>query len=296
MFKKLILILVVLVVVIYFGKNFLIKNAITHGVKAMTGLKVEIDSMNISVVGTSVGIKGLKLYNPPQFKDRLMMDMPEISVDMYLKPLLKKKIHVESIKLDLKEFVVVKNEKGELNLDSITAVKGVEDEQEKEEQEKKGEMPEIRIDLLELKIGKVVYKDYSKGGEPKVTEVNVNIDEKFEDIDDPYKLVSIIVFKALVNTSIAQLANFDLGPLKGNVTEVMDKAKEKFKVYTDKAKDLTGTMTDKIKDLTSGSGGSGEGLSEKTKAAAEGAKDMLGDTADKIKDFFPFGGKKEEAK
>ncbi|MDP8263339.1 MAG: AsmA family protein [Candidatus Ancaeobacter aquaticus] len=291
--KKLLLIVVVLVVVIFVAKDFLIKNAVKKGVNAMTGLTLDVEKINISLMGTSLGIKELKLFNPPQFKERLMMDMPEIYVDLYLEALLKKKIHVESIRLNLKEFIVVKNEKGELNLDSITAVKAVEEKKDTPEDKKEAKMPDIRIDELVLKIGKVKYIDYSKGTPPKVVEVNVNIDERYEDIDDPYKLISLIVFKALVNTSIANLADFDLGPLKGKTAQTIEKAKTLMKDYSSKAMDLTGNLGDSMKGVTSKTFDSDTSLGDKTKEAAAGAKDMMDDAADKIKDIFPFGKKKE---
>jgi hypothetical protein len=74
---------------------------------------------------------------------------------------------------------------------------------------------------IELKIGKVVYKDYSRGTEPFVQEFNVNLNERYSNITDPYKLVSLIVVKALWNTTIASLANFNLDGLKGTISDTL---------------------------------------------------------------------------
>ncbi|MFH1790840.1 MAG: hypothetical protein ABH885_02515, partial [Candidatus Omnitrophota bacterium] len=54
------------------------------------------------------------------------------------------------------------------------------------------------IDRLRLKIGKVSYKDYSaRQGTPRVMEYNINLDEEYTNITNPYTLVSLIVVKAL---------------------------------------------------------------------------------------------------
>jgi len=162
-----------LFIVFAVAKNIIVKTAITAGVKTMTGLKLDIESMNIGVLKTLVGIKGLKLYNPPQFEDALMVDLPEIYVDYDLKSFFDKKVHLEEVRLDMKELVVVKNKEGVLNIESLKAVQGAQQPQQQPGQkatppaEKKEKMPEMKLDLLKLKIGRVLYKDYSKGTPPR---------------------------------------------------------------------------------------------------------------------------------
>jgi uncharacterized protein involved in outer membrane biogenesis len=180
--------------------------------------------------------------------------MPEIYVDYDLMALLKKTIHLTEVRINLNEFVIVKNSKGEINLDSL---KAVQESKKKEEPGKKAEMPPFKIDVLELKVGKVVYKDYSKGGEPKITETNLDLNERFENITDPYAVTSIIVFKSLMNTSVGRLVKFDLGPIQ---------------------KSLGGTLS---------------GAAKITKDAAattvETGKKVIGGTSDTIKNLLPFG-------
>ncbi|MBU0880674.1 MAG: hypothetical protein KKE81_00580, partial [Candidatus Omnitrophica bacterium] len=55
---------------------------------------------------------------------------------------------------------------------------------------------------------------------------NINLNESYSDIDDPYELASLIVVKALMNTSIASLANFDLRGLQGTVGGALQHAQK----------------------------------------------------------------------
>ncbi len=205
---RIIAIILAVFVVLSFAKNTIAKISVEQGVHLVTGLKMGIRGFNIGLLRTNVDIKGIRLYNPRGFKDKLMMDMPEVYVDYDLPAIIKGTIHIPEMRLDMKEFVVVKNADGALNLDSLNVV------QQEKTGEKEGEMPKMQIDSLQLKIGKVVYKDYSAGGKPSVQEFNININETYKNIDDPNKLVSLIVVKALMNTTIAKLTNFDIGPLK----------------------------------------------------------------------------------
>ena len=79
--------------------------------------------MDIGIFKTLIGINELQLYNPSGFVDELMFDVPEIYVDYDLGAFMKGRTHLEEVRLHLKEFIVVKNEAGELNLDSLKVVK-----------------------------------------------------------------------------------------------------------------------------------------------------------------------------
>ncbi|MFH1063275.1 MAG: hypothetical protein V1747_10400 [Candidatus Omnitrophota bacterium] len=260
MFKKVgigfLVLLLVLIIVIAVGKNMIAKAAVTTGVKVVTGLNMQMESMNIGVVNTLLGIKGLVLYNPPNFEDKVMMDLPEIYVDYDLGAFLKHKVHLIEVRLDLKEFMVVKNKAGVLNLDSLTAVqtaKKTETAQKAAPKTKPAEKPQIQIDLMKLKIGKVIYKDYSKGAEPSIKEFDVNIDEKYENITDPETVVRIIVVKALADKTLSSLTNFKLGPLSDS---------------------LQGTV---------------KGIAGDALNLGKGTGDAVKSTKEKLKNLLPFG-------
>jgi hypothetical protein len=270
-----------ILIALFIGKNMIIKTSVTTGVKAMTGLKLSIRSMNVGVFKSLIGINGLQLHNPQGFEDELMIDFPEIYVDYNLGAFMKGKTHLEEVRLHLKEFIVVKNEAGELNLNSLKVVKAAEDEKGGEEETKKGDgakektkMPDIQIDLLALKIDRVIYKDYSKGGSPKVKEYNVNIDERYVDITDPQSLGRLIIVKALKNTTIARLANFDIGTLQKGLAETVRKTAAK-------------AMETQAKAVEAGH----DLIEEKT---SETAKEAIEKAADTIKKFLPFGNKEKK--
>ncbi len=257
-------------IVLFFGKNMIIKTSVTTGVKAMTGLKLSIRSMNVGVFKSLIGINELQLHNPAGFEDDLMIDLPEIYVDYDLGAFIAGKAHLEEVRLNLREFLVVKNEAGELNLDSLKVVKAEEEEEVDKDKKEKSKTRELQIDVLKLRIDKVVYKDYSKGTPPKVREYNVNIDEQFENITDPYTFGRIIIVKALKNTAIARLTNFDIGKLQRGISETVRKTTEKVQEATDKA----------VKDIE--------------EKARETARETVEKAANTIKKLLPFGNKEEK--
>ena len=247
------IIILAAIVGIFLAKDMIAKTAVTTGVKLVTGLKLDIASLKVGLFKTMIDIKQLKVFNPQGFPDKLMLDMPEIYVDYDLMAFLKRTVHLPEVRINLKEFVIVKNSKGEVNLDSL---KAIQESKKKEEPGIKEEMLPFKIDVLELKVGKVIYKDYSKGGKPKITETDLNLNERFKNITDPYAVTSIIVFKSLMNTTVGRLVNFDLGPLQKN---------------------LGGTLSGAAKVTKDAA----------TRAVETGGK-VIGGTADRLKNLLPF--------
>ena len=227
-------------------KDVIVKIAVEGGVEHVTGLKLRIKGFHAGLISSVVSIKDLKLYNPRSFEDRLMLTMPKIYVKYDLPAILSGDIHLRKVYISLTEFVVVKNKNGELNLNSLKTVSA--QKEGKRTEAGGGPAPKFRIDNLHLKIGKAIYKDYSKGGEPVIREFNINIDETYTDITNPYALVSLIVVKALANTTIASLANFDINDLKGTISDTLSRATE----VTGRAKEAMKDVNDVFGDVTKG--------------------------------------------
>lgn len=264
-FQKVMIGLVILIVVSFFARNMIVKGIVETGVRSMVGLKLNMGKLDINLSKTFIQIKDLKLFNPSGYPDKIMVDLPEIYIDYNLKSILAGKIHLSEIRLNLKKFFVVKNNKGELNLDTIKNLSPKEEGEKSkkpEEVSKEKKEQDLQIDLVLLKVGRVVYKDYSQGDEPKIKDYNLNLDERFENIQDPATFVGVIVFKTLAKTTIASLTNFDL-------------------------KGLGSTVTDSLKSVTDTAGTVATEASQAAKDAAE----TLKGTAEGITNVFkkPFG-------
>lgn len=219
MVKKILIVIAIVIVALFLTKDLLVKSVLTAGISSFTDLAVGIKGLNVGIFKSAVEMKGFKLYNPRSFKDRIMMDMPELYVDYDLGSIFTGTKHIKVLKLYLEKFVVIKNEAGQLNLDSLKAIQAPAGGKAARAKE-----AGIRIDVMELKVGKVIYIDYSKGGAPVVKEYDVGLNERYENITNPYALASLIVFKSLVNTRISSLANLDLGPLKDTTSDAVAKA------------------------------------------------------------------------
>lgn len=200
----LLLILMLGVFAVSIGKDLIIKGAIESIVSIATGLRIDIGELKTSIVNSSIDIRDMTVLNPPRFEDKIMLYIPEIYIDYDLSALLKKEIHLKDVRIDLKQFTVIKDKRGETNLDHI---KNLKKKGGKTAKGGTGERP-LQIDNLKLKIGKVIYKDYSLGEKPVITEYNINLDSRYRNVQNASEIMGIIVARALINTTIGTLSDF----------------------------------------------------------------------------------------
>ncbi|MCA9401631.1 MAG: hypothetical protein KC713_08385, partial [Candidatus Omnitrophica bacterium] len=114
---KLLITIGVLLAVIILARNVIVKTAMQAGVSSFTGASLDIKRLNIGLADTLIHIEDLKMKNPKDFEEPMMVDLPEVYVDYVLSDILRGNLHFKEIRLNMKEFIVVKNKNGELNLD-----------------------------------------------------------------------------------------------------------------------------------------------------------------------------------
>jgi uncharacterized protein involved in outer membrane biogenesis len=209
MIRRVVLVIVALVAVLWVAKNVLAKAAVISAVKSMTGLRVDVQRLDIGVVNTRIAITGLKVMNPSGYTDPVMMSVPEVFVDYDLAAFLKGQAHIEAMRLHLERLLVERDAQGRLNLQALNVVKRSQGEPVPKKQEQKAEQMPFRVDVLDLRLGTVVYKDSSAVGTPTVREFPLNVEERFEDIHDPYAFAGVIINRALTRTALGGLRDIE---------------------------------------------------------------------------------------
>ena len=230
--------------VLFLGKNTILKFVVEKGVQKATGLPMKIKKFDLGFAKSQIGIWDLELFNPDGFSDKVMFHAPEIFVDYHLGDILRGNIHLEDIRMDFDQFTIVKNAQGQTNIEALKQPAKKDEKPKGSPVQSKGEdkaskAPDVQIDHISLKVGKVVYKNYSQGGNPVVKEFNVNISEEFSDIKNVQGLMAAIVNKTLAKTALNSLADLNIDAFEGN-SSVPQEAVEKLK-------GAVGVITDKIK-------------------------------------------------
>lgn len=225
MIKKIVTV-VFIIVILFFAdltQDLIFKFVAENAVRMTTGLNLKVDYFRLGVLSKRfIEIKGLRVFNPEGFSDAVMVDMPEAYADYDLGAIFSHKIHIQDMRLDLREFLITRNEQGVLNLNTF-----------KVSELKSSHI--VKIDRLRLKISKIVFKDYSK--KPVVVrEYNLNLNEQFQNLDGIHSVVRIVIVKAVTGTAIKNLIKFNLDSIQKPVASVLSSGT---KILSETTKDTT---------------------------------------------------------
>jgi len=273
---KLLVFVVAVLAVLVLARNVVVKAVAEGGALVVTGMPLSIGKLDLDLSNTLVDVENLVLKNPAGFHDTELVNIPKIFVDYNFTDILKGTLHLEKLEFDMKQFTVVKNEKGELNLDRLKALQGTQKPKsqapvKKPEPQSPAKAMPVQIDNMRLKIGKVVYIDYSSG-KPSPKEFLINLDQSYQNITELNSVVRLIVLKAMMSSGIANLTNFDIAGLQGSVTDALNASA---KLATEAAAKGLDTLNTVAKDPTA--------IVGQTKGLLKGTTGTVGSTAKELK-------------
>lgn len=234
-----VLTLAIAVFMLFLLKDIIIKASIESAVSYKTGLRIKIGELKTNFSKGFISIKDMFILNPKGFDDRIMAELPEVYIDYDLSAILKRKIHLKNIKINLKELMIVKEKDDRKNLDHIKSLKKKGTERQKE---KDSGSQSLQIDNLYLKMGKVIYKDYSAGEKPMITEFDININARYKNLKNTDAIMRLIIAKALINTTLSTLSDFDR--FEDIASDALDGGKNVFKKAFEEIKSLFGSPED----------------------------------------------------
>ena len=215
----------VLAVAFVVFRGFVVRKAIETAVTRVTGFPLEIEDCSVGLTNARVEVTNLRLGNPPGFEDPRCLHAARIVAEAEIGSFWGDEFHAREIELVVPEIVVVKNSKGETNLDRLSALAEGDPKKPPEGGDGQPEEPakerKWRCDRLHLAIGKVVFVDYTKmrNGKPKEEVWELNVDEQFRDLTNPNQIIRIIVLKVLAGTPI-KLVNATVDTLREGLSGV----------------------------------------------------------------------------
>lgn len=173
---------------LYFASPFILANVLEKAV----GAPVSVGGVHLGILSSEIGISNVKVRNPRayHFKEKELASIPEVYVQMDLKALLNRLIHIEFIRFRIDQITVEKNSQGEVNLLKLAVFKdaasrGTDTTPPQTESTGKKTF-KTQIDQVHFSISKVVYVEASPSGVPQVQQMNVNLqNETVHNVTNP---------------------------------------------------------------------------------------------------------------
>ena len=208
-----IIIVIVILLGVSFAKDLIIKTVVKIAAEQITGAKVSIGGFSLGIFSQKVRINNFVMYNPGGFSKGILVELPRIHVNYDLFSLLRGKLHLSLVDINLKEMGLERNREGALNVDSLKIAQRQEPKQGKKTEAKKA--MEIQMDLVNLELGRIVYKDYSGAAEPTIKVYDINLKKSYKNITSAQQLVALILTEPMKQAGISGAKIYGISALAG---------------------------------------------------------------------------------
>jgi hypothetical protein len=207
--------LLVLLIVLFLGRNFIARKSVEIGATKATGFPLTIGAMDVGLFSSKLDVRDLKLMNPPEFQEKMFVDMPQLYVDYRLGSMLSGSPHVNDMLINIKQLVIAKNAKNESNamkLKGIVSPPG------------STSSTKYSVDKLRIHVGTVTTVDSSG----KRRDIPLNVDATYNNITDSTDISRLVLLTVMSQVHLPDIGikADDLKKGLGNVTDDAGKALE----------------------------------------------------------------------
>src|SRR5216117_2312593 len=116
---RLVLVLVLLIVLLIVFRDPIAKALVERQIRQRTGLPVRIGKVSVGLRQSKLSIENFKLGNSPDFGGSTFIDIPLLRVQYDLPALRSRRIHLNTVLLNLGELHIVQNKDGKTNLQAL---------------------------------------------------------------------------------------------------------------------------------------------------------------------------------
>lgn len=201
-------ILVAVLLVLVLTRDTVLKAIARVQIEAETGLRAEIGSLETTLGTGRFQVRGLKLYNPPEFGGSLMAEVPELLVDLDPVAASEGKLRFQQLLLELTSLHVVRREDGRLNLEGLEKKLR---ERIARRKKRKGERMELEfggIVEMRLTVRKVQFTDLRRPGRQRELDLAVQdeVVKGLETEEDLQRWGGAMLFRVLMHVSLGDRA------------------------------------------------------------------------------------------
>lgn len=193
-FLIVLLVVAVLAGAVFFLKGPIIKLSIEYITSMLVGAPVKVGSVSVDLRKDEVYIRDFKIYNPKGFANEIIMYIPDMRMLYNKKAFLKGKIDITYLDAEVDEIVVIKNSSGKFNVDAMKL---------REEDRTKWQREHFHIEMFELSIDHVIYKDHTAEEKTFIRVYDIKIKDKvYKDVPDMGYFFAVIFQEAMTDAAI----------------------------------------------------------------------------------------------
>lgn len=191
------LLLLAALVALILAKDTLIRNLTERRIIQQTGLYVRIDRMHVGFTEPVISLQNFKLYNRPEFGGGLLLHLQELHLEYDPEKLRSGQLHLDRLRLDLRELNIVRNATGHTNLTDFLDRTAAEGRAAWSRRLPARQFGFTGIDTLDLSLGRIRFIDL---GNPRRTrEARFDVEhleiKNIRNEDDLYGVAGLVLVR-----------------------------------------------------------------------------------------------------
>lgn len=197
-------------------KHYKIDKLIAYELQQELGVKVTIEEVVVSPLVNHLSARGITVYNPAGFEEEELAYISSIDIAFDLIDVIRRvKPNVYLFIMDLERLNVIKNKKGQVNIEQLHPFGKIRPEED---------TAPFYFDVMLLSVNEVYYIDYSESNKKTSKYVIGMEDQVFLKVIDEDDLIRLIVYKAIQNTNIGKMVHLRIIPVISGVSETVSSA------------------------------------------------------------------------
>ena len=194
-FKKLILITLILGVLVFFFQNTFLNIALNIAVRLKSNARISIEHVDSKIHRGYIRLSGVMLLNPKDFREKRFIKID--SVDFEFDPLsfFSGNLKITKFFVDIDRIYIVKQKKEGVNLVKVKKKKKI---------SKKRSKSKYTIEDLKIKVSSVAYKDLSRRP-PKMKNIFLGLEQRYKGVKDLRKILDMILTQEILKATYSKI-------------------------------------------------------------------------------------------
>ncbi len=194
-FKKLILITLILGVLVFFFQNTFLNIALNIAVRLKSNARISIEHVDSKIHRGYIRLSEVMLLNPKDFREKRFIKID--SVDFEFDPLsfFSGNLKITKFFVDIDRIYIVKQKKEGVNLVKVKKKKKI---------SKKRSKSKYTVEDLIIKVSSVAYKDLSRRP-PKMKNIFLGLEQRYKGVKDLRKILDMILTQEILKATYSKI-------------------------------------------------------------------------------------------
>jgi hypothetical protein len=193
-FKRLVLMIVALGVLLFFFQGLFVKGALNITARLKSNARISVEHVDSRIERGYIRLSGVKLFNPKEFREKELAEIALIEIEFKPLSFIGGDFKITRFFIDIDKIYIIKQEKEGINLVKV---------KKRGSSNKKAKFNYI-VEDLRVRVSSLVYKDLTRRP-PKMKNIFLGLEQKYRNVEDLKKVLDAILTQKVLKSAYSNI-------------------------------------------------------------------------------------------